>query len=408
MSEQQSALAEMLRSTSGDDPSSDNLVKRALEAVRLHLGMQVAYVSEFQGNNSIFREVDAPGLEALIKPGDTASLDDIYCRHILEGRLPQMIPDTSEIPLARDMPITKAANIGSHMSVPLRLPDGSAYGMFCCIGTQANPSLNERDLNMMRAFADLAAFQIKRDLDARRSSDERISRVVRAIEDHQIAMVYQPIWRISDRRPIGVEALARFSATPTRPPNIWFDEAHEAGLGATLELAAIAEAMASLSVLPESAYLSINASPATILTPAFGDVMARAPASRVVLEITEHASVENYTSLIDAPAALRQTGMRVAVDDAGAGYSSLKHILQLKPDFIKLDIGLTRDIDRDPARRAMAAALIAFAHHTGSRIVAEGVETALELDTLGELGADAAQGYYLARPAALDVVAGLF
>jgi len=76
-----------------DEPNST--LKRTLEAIRRHLGMQVAYVSEFVDGRSFFREVDAPGLEALIKVGDSHSLDDVYCRHILEGRLPELIPDTS-------------------------------------------------------------------------------------------------------------------------------------------------------------------------------------------------------------------------------------------------------------------------------------------------------------------------
>jgi EAL domain-containing protein (putative c-di-GMP-specific phosphodiesterase class I) len=93
--------------------------------------------------------------------------------------------------------------------------------------------------------------------------------------------------------------------------------------------------------------------------------------------------------------------MRVAVDDAGAGYSTLRHILDLRPDVIKLDMSLTRDIDSDPARRALAAALISFAHQTGSHIVAEGVETRGELEQLRKLGAEMAQGYLLGRPASL-------
>ena len=99
------------------------------------------------------------------RSADSHSLDDVYCRHILEGRLPELIPDTSLEPLAKAMPITAAANIGCHISVPIRLPDGRPYGMFCCLGFEANPSLNARDLQTMRAFADLAAFEINRDLD---------------------------------------------------------------------------------------------------------------------------------------------------------------------------------------------------------------------------------------------------
>ena len=145
----------------GQATPQNGKVKRSLQAIRAHLGMEVAYVSEFVGNQTVFREVDAPGLEAMIKVGDSQSLDDVYCRHILEGRLPQLIADTSTEPLAMAMPITHAVPIGKHMSVPIRLPDGSVHGMFCCLGFKSDHSLRQRDLQMMRVFADLAAFEIE-------------------------------------------------------------------------------------------------------------------------------------------------------------------------------------------------------------------------------------------------------
>jgi predicted signal transduction protein with EAL and GGDEF domain len=97
-------------------------------------------------------------------------------------------------------------------------------------------------------------------------------------------------------------------------------------------------------------------------------------------------------------ARLRALGVRIAIDDAGAGYASMRHILSIEPDLIKLDMSLTRGIDQDRKRRALASALIAFAHETRIDIVAEGVETAAELDTLRELGVRKVQGYFLARP----------
>jgi len=138
----------------------DGMVKRSLQAIRTHLDMEVAYVSEFVGDQIVFREVDAPGLEAMIKPGDSRSLDEVYCRHILEGRLPELIPDTSTEPLAMAMPITQAVPIGKHVSVPIRMQDGSVYGMFCCLGFKPDHSLHERDMQMMRVFAELAAFEL--------------------------------------------------------------------------------------------------------------------------------------------------------------------------------------------------------------------------------------------------------
>jgi EAL domain-containing protein (putative c-di-GMP-specific phosphodiesterase class I) len=126
------------------------------------------------------------------------------------------------------------------------------------------------------------------------------------------------------------------------------------------------------------------------------------PPERIVIEITEHTDVDDYEDLLRVLQPLRQRGIRLAIDDAGAGYSSLRHILNLRPDYIKLDIDLIRHIDIDPARRALASALIAFARDTDSTIIAEGVETASEFATLQALGVEQAQGYFLGRPKPLE------
>ena len=113
-------------------------------------------------------------------------------------------------------------------------------------------------------------------------------------------------------------------------------------------------AQSNIASFPADVYCAVNASPGTVVSDEFLEVMGGMPAERMVLEITEHAHVEDYDLLLRAMEPLRLRGMRLAVDDAGAGYSSLQHILQLRPDLIKLDMGLTRSIDSDPARRAMA------------------------------------------------------
>jgi EAL domain-containing protein (putative c-di-GMP-specific phosphodiesterase class I) len=124
-------------------------------------------------------------------------------------------------------------------------------------------------------------------------------------------------------------------------------------------------------------------------------------AKRLVLEINEHETFAEYERLVTALEPLRRTGVRMAIDDAGAGYSTFRHIVRLVPDVIKLDLRLTRDIDHDPARRALASALIRYAHEARADVVAEGVETRAELDTLRGLGITKAQGYYFGRPVSL-------
>lgn len=117
-----------------------------------------------------------------------------------------------------------------------------------------------------------------------------------------------------------------------------------------------------------------------------------------MIEITEHAAVADYTSLLRALEPFRALGASLAIDDAGAGYASMRHILNLKADVIKLDMSLTRNIDTDPSRRALAKGLIAFAHEVQSTITAEGIETERELATLQAIGVDKVQGYLLSKP----------
>ena len=144
-----------------------------------------------------------------------------------------------------------------------------------------------------------------------------------------VDIALQPIVNLDTGQIVSVEALARFS--DGRSPDKWFSEASSLGLGTALELAAIEGAMARMNELPRSASLNINVSAATASTPALSKVLANAPAGRVVLEITEHVPVTDYSALAAALAGLRARGVRVAVDDAGAGFASMQHVLRLRP-----------------------------------------------------------------------------
>lgn len=389
------------------DAGAGSAIDRFLRAARAHLHLEVAYVSEIVGNESVFRHVDAPGLEHLVKPGDRKSLDDVYCRHILEGRLPELIPDTAAEPLALSMPITAAVPIGAHVSVPVRLPDGSLYGMFCCLGPAADPSLNPRDLGMMRTLADLAAAEIAREQQDAISLAARRAPIEAMLASGAFETVLQPIWRLGRDRPIGFESLTRFHAEPRRGPDIWFEDAAAVGFGTELELAAIAQALAVLGQLPDDIYLTVNASPSTACDPRLLALLGTTDLSRLVLEITEQQRFEDMALLEAALSPFRASGMRLAVDDAGSGYAGLQQILGLRPDIIKLDRFFVREIDRDPVRRALAAALAEFSAQVGCQIVAEGVEEDAELQVLRTLGFQTIQGYLLGRPGTLAAAQAL-
>ena len=235
------------------------------------------------------------------------------------------------------------------------------------------------------------------------ASKEAEARIRLALEGGILNMVFQPFADIATEEVAGFEALARFNTTPPRPPNIWFDEAALIGRQQELEIVAAFLALGHLEAVPPSAFLSINLSPTTLMAPIFRDVFGDLPMERVVVEVTEHAPVEDYHILRQSLRWFRGAGGRLAVDDAGAGFASLRHILLLEPDFIKIDISLTREIHRDPTRRALARALISFAEDIDATIVAEGIETRGEIDALSDLGVRYGQGYLLGRPAPLPM-----
>lgn len=383
-------------------PDSEDTASQLLSAIRVHLGMEVAYISEFVDDRSVFREVDAPGFEAVIKAGDSIALDDVYCRHILEGTLPELMTDASDYEVARQKPITQAIPIGAHMSVPVRGPDGTVVGMFCCLSRQPNRSLNQRDLDVMRVFADFAGKQISGRMEAQRRTRALADRIRQVIAETAFSFVYQPIWSFSTYEIVGLEALCRFTDQPYRSPDRWFADAAEVDLDVELELAAIEEAIKSLEAIPQKIYLSVNASPKTVLSGRLAPLLEGIAPGRLVLEVTEHARVDDYHALAAALTPIRRAGVGLAIDDAGAGFASLQHILSLQPDRIKLDASLTREIESDPARRALAAALVFFSRETDAIIIAEGIESQDELDTLRILGVPKGQGYFLGRPVTLQ------
>jgi EAL domain-containing protein (putative c-di-GMP-specific phosphodiesterase class I) len=244
--------------------------------------------------------------------------------------------------------------------------------------------------------AQLRREEIERDADLALRGD-----IERFVSGHGVWMVYHPIMDLETREEIGVEALARFGSIPVKPPNRWFAEATALELGLQLELRAMREALEGLPRIPDDAFLSINCSHRTAASTELAEQLDGME-KRIVLEITEHEAIDDYGALAEALEPLRARGLRVAVDDVGAGYASLRHALQLAPDMVKMDISLTHDIDRDAGRRALAAALISFAAETDMTIVAEGIETAGELHSLRQLGVRYGQGFYLARPAPLE------
>lgn len=371
-------------------------VDAILDAVRLHLGMEIAFAARYIDGRREFTHIRTD-LPIPHKPGYSEPQEESFCWHILNGDLPELIHNAADNALARSLPVTDALPVGAHMDVPLRLKDGTVYGSFCCLSRSPDYSLNQRDLATLRAFADLAGQQIEVQRAGEAEQRASVARIDMAIAAGLPSILYQPIHRLDTLAPAGVEALARFGGADTRPPNLWFSEAAGIGRGLELELAAIGAALNGLPYLPGDAYMSVNASPATILSGKMEPMLAVMPAGRIVIELTEHEAVADYRELREALSRLRRHA-RIAIDDMGAGYANLRHLIDLAPDIVKLDMSLTRDVHRDPARRALTGAMVEFTSRMGCAIVAEGVECEAEAEALRGLGVGYGQGWHFARP----------
>jgi PAS domain S-box-containing protein len=230
---------------------------------------------------------------------------------------------------------------------------------------------------------------------------QSLERVQTVLDEEQINPVYQPILELETGEVIAYEALSRFPADPERGPDRWFAEAWDIGLGIPLELLAVQIAARALPQIPDDVSLSVNASPPTVISGRFLSCFDDS-ADRVTVELTEHLNVDDYEGFTSKLQPLRAAGGRVAIDDFGAGYASLRHIIKVRPEWIKLDISLTERIDENPLVHALAKSLVSFADEVGVRVIAEGIETEEELEALIDAGFRYGQGFYFGVPAPLE------
>lgn len=214
----------------------------------------------------------------------------------------------------------------------------------------------------------------------------------------------QPIVELDTGSVWGVEALARFPGHPQPGPAEWFASALREGRGLALEELALRGALAVLPRLPERLRLTVNLSAQALLLPSISQLLLDLADPRVLVELTEHEQVEDYSALVSAIADLRAVGVGLCIDDFGAGHSSLRHVLHLEPDVVKLDLALVQGVGGCARRQALVAAMLTFCRSTGAVLVAEGVEEPDDLAELIRLGVGHAQGWFLARPAEPEVV----
>lgn len=228
------------------------------------------------------------------------------------------------------------------------------------------------------------------------------ARVEQILAESAIRIVFQPIVELSSEKIIGYEALSRFADHPELSPQAWFEEAAAAGLQVRAEVAAARAALQVFDRLPSDAFVALNVSARTAASGELLNALSVIPAARVVLEITESEAVEGYGAMAAAIDELRALGVRIALDDTGAGHVSLRHLLGVHADIIKIDTAVTRGIESDPVNQALAYSLKSLAERAGALSLAEGIETHAELEMLRSLAIEAGQGYLFGRPKAID------
>jgi PAS domain S-box-containing protein len=276
---------------------------------------------------------------------------------------------------------------------PMRGPSGLVGVVALGIHDGARQAFLEQ-LPVLTTLASMLGSLLSPGLETRMRANDARSAIRAILDAKAFTPFFQPIVEIRSGAVVGYEALSRFANGS--PPDVTFARAARSGLGLALETATMRAAFEAATVLPAGAYLSVNASPELIRSGEMAAIL-RGSDRPIALEITEHVAIDDYDA-VRADLAALGPGVRVAVDDAGAGYASLRHILELAPDIVKLDIGLIRHINADPARQALVAGMSYFAVKRKIRLVAEGVETTAELDALRSLGISYGQGYLFGRP----------
>jgi EAL domain-containing protein (putative c-di-GMP-specific phosphodiesterase class I) len=377
---------------------SPTWLHRVLDSARARLGMEVAWMSTFtdgaQQIQAASGELDAMNVHEGMQP----ALEGSYCVRVLSGQLPPVVTGARRNPRTRDLPVTEELGIGSYVGAPVRAPDGRPVGMLCCLSRDDGAQLDGAASRTLELLADLISDRLAE--PAPPPPVDPGERVRAVLAEGAVVTHVQPVVDLATGATVAYEALARFPDVAGGPAEL-FSDAAAAGLGGELEELAARAALAVAPRLPAGRPLGVNLSPQALLRPSVTELLLAHQHLDLGVEVTEHSPVEDYDALLAVLDVLRAAGVLLAVDDAGAGYASLRHVLRLRPDVIKLDIALVAGVHTDLARKALVAAMVGFAAATGARLVAEGVEEAAEAAALRELGVEFAQGHLYGRPAPL-------
>jgi EAL domain-containing protein (putative c-di-GMP-specific phosphodiesterase class I) len=377
-------------------------VDELLELVRRYADVDVAFVGEFSSGRRIIRFVRGEGPAATSLVGRSHELGASYCRLIAERDVPALIDDVAEHPSLRALPVTAELDIASYIGVPIHLSGGELYGTLCGFGHETCFEWPPGLLALLEAVAELVAVRLEspqrhRVLDVLAVQE----RVHAALEDPaSFSVVYQPIVDLGTGEPVGHEALSRFAGPDAIGPDVWFADAHDAGLGVELERLAARRALTSFDWARYPGFVSVNLSAAALIDGSLDELLDGVERGRVVVELTESRPDHDVLPFAGREE-LRRRDVRLAVDDLGAGFAGLSRLIEIGPEIIKLDRFLTMGVASDPRRSALAAAAVHLCAALDVDLVAEGIEQAQDRDALVELGVGLGQGYLLGRPAPL-------
>lgn len=284
--------------------------------------------------------------------------------------------------------------------------DGVTYGLLSAGTTASIGSAGvARWLPSLTEFGTIAAALLGPELSARREQAVTRAELHRMVTSDELTPVFQPVVRLGDGSVVGYEALTRFR--DGTPPDRRFALAEAVGAGPELERAAVEVALRAAARLPRGRWVSVNLSPPRLVESGITDLLRRAQRGRqVVIEVTERLPIDDYDAVRATLGGLAGS-VEVAVDDAGAGFSSLRHILELRPRYVKLDMQLVRGVETDPARQALIAGMVYFARQSGCLLIGEGVETDQERATLRRLGVPFGQGFFFGHPAPAEAIGKL-
>ncbi len=375
----------------------DPAVVDLLGILRRTLRMDVAWLGRLTGDLLVMQVLDGDAQAFSLSPGVTVRAESGLFPQILRGTAPEVIPDIRADPRITQTAGSYQLGIRSYAATPVLDDDGDVYGLVGCLGSRPQPAPSPADIPFLRLLAASLRTSV---LDLHRMWGTRarlFQTILDLIDSGGPRIVYQPLRDLSTGQAIGVEALSRFPGS-CHGPQWWFAAAHNVGLGADLELAAIRRALRGLTDLPPGVLLGVNASPTTITAELVELLAAVRPVGNLILEITENEQLGDST-LDDHLGALRESGVYLAIDDLGTGYSSLEHVIRIRPDVIKIDASIIQGVDDDPVRRAVTTGIVNIARELGEYVVAEGIETSAQLRAIVQAGIAVGQGYLLGRPA---------